>query len=135
MSSLPAELESLVCSFLSIVDLKAARQVNKRWAHISGPFLFEELWITQPTLQKLQDVSCHETLRNHVKKIVLHILPVPVLPPWAWKVDKRLKFLRKHPEELAIKLPRYKFLYDEQQRFAGSDLGVATMRRAVDKLP
>ena len=135
MSSLPAELESLVCSFLDIADLKAARQVNKRWAHISGPFLFEELWITQPTLQKLQDVSCHETLRFHVKKIVLHILPVPVLPWFAWKVDKRLKFLRKHPEELAIKLPRYKLLYDEQQRFAGSDLGVATMRRAFDKLP
>ena len=135
MSSLPAELESLVCSFLSIADLKTARQVNKRWAYISGSFLFEELRIAQPTLQKLEDVSCHETLHFHVKKIVLHILPVPVLPPKAWKVERRLKFLRKSPEELASKFPRYKFLYDEQQRFAGSDLGVAAMRRAVDKLP
>ena len=39
------------------------------------------------------------------------------------------------PEELAFKFQRYKLLYDEQQRFANSDLGVATMRRAVDKLP
>ena len=135
MSSLPAELANLVCSFLSIADLKRARQINKRWAYISGPFLFEELWIAQPTLQKLEDVSCHETLRFHVKKIVLYILPVPVLPPKAWIVERRLKFLRKSPEELASKFPRYKFLYDEQQRFAGSDLGVAAMRRAVDKLP
>ena len=47
----------------------------------------------------------------------------------------QLKFLRKSPEKLAVKFPRYKFLYDEQQRFASSDVGVATMERAVDKLP
>ena len=135
MLSLPAELESLVCSFLSIADLKTARQVNKRWAHISEPFLFEELWIAQPTLQKLEDVSCHETLRYHVKKIVLYILPVPIIPQWAWKVKDQLKFMRKRPEKLAVKFPRYKFLYDEQQRFATSDVGVTTMGRAVDKLP
>ena len=135
MTSLPAELESLVCSFMSIADLKAARQVNKRWAHISAPFLFEELWITQPTLQKLEDISCHETLRFHVKKIVVYILPVPIIPQWAWKVKDQLKFMRKSPEKLAVKFPRYKLLYDEQQRFASSDVGVTTMRRAVDKLP
>lgn len=135
MSTLPAELESLVCGFLSIADLKAARQVNKRWAYISGPFLFEELWIAQPTFQKLEGVSCHEILRFHVKKVVLHTLPVPVLPPKAWKARNQFKFLRERLEELALKSPRYKFLYDEQQRFADSDLGVATMRRAVDKLP
>ena len=135
MSSLPAELESLVCSFLSIADLKSARQVNKRWAYISGPFLFEELWIAQPTFQKLEDVSCHETIRFHVKKIVLHTLPVPALPTAAWKAERRLKFLPKSPEGLASKFPRYKLLYDEQQRFASSDLGVATLTRAVDKLP
>ena len=135
MSRLPAELESSVCSFLNIADLKRARQVNRRWAYISGPFLFEELWIAQPTLQKLEDVSCHETLRFHVKNIVLHILPVPVIPPTAWEAERRLEFLRKSPEELAFKFSRYKFLYDEQKSFAGSDLGVATMRRAVDKLP
>ena len=135
MSSLPAELENLVCSFLSIADLKRARQINKRWAYISGPFLFEELWIAQPTLQKLEDVSCHETLRFYVKKIVLHILPVPVIPPAVWKEWTRLKFLHISPKERASKYQRYKFLYNEQQRFAGSDLAVATMRRAVDKLP
>ena len=135
MTSLPAELESLVCSFLSIADLKAARQVNKRWAHISASFLFEELWITQPTLQKLEDISCHKTLRFHVKMIVIHILPVPIIPQWAWKVKDQLNFMRKNPEKLAVKFPRYKFLYDEQQRFASSDVGVTTMRRAVDKLP
>ena len=71
MSTLPAELGSLVCGFLSIADLKAARQVNKRWAYISGPFLFEEILTAQPTFQKLEGVSCHETLRFHVNKVVL----------------------------------------------------------------
>ena len=135
MSTLPAELESLVCGFLSIADLKAARQVNKRWAYISGPFLFEEIWITQATLQILEDVSCNETLRFYVKKIVLNVLPVPVIPPTAWEDLMGLRSWHMNPEELAFKFQRYKLLYDEQQRFASSDLGVATMRRAVDKLP
>ena len=135
MSSLPAELESLVCGFLSIADLKSARQVNKRWAYIAGPFLFEQLWITQATLQILEDVSCHETLRFYVKKIILNVLPVPVIPPTAWEDLIRLRSWHMSPEELAFKFQRYKFLYDEQQRFANSDLGVATMRRAVDKFP
>ena len=43
--------------------------------------------------------------------------------------------MRKNPEKVAVKFPRYKFLYDEQQLFASSDVGVTTMRRAVDKLP
>lgn len=68
--------------------------------------------MAQPTFPKLEDVSCHETLRSHVEKIVLHTLPVPVLPPTAWKADRRLKFLRKSPAELAFKFPRYEFLYD-----------------------
>lgn len=135
MSSLPAELESLICSFLSIADLKSARQVNKRWANVSGPFLFEELWITQATLQILEDVSCHEILSFYVKKIVINILPVPTIPPTAWENLTRLRSWHMSPEELACKFQRYKILYDEQQRFANSDLGVATMTRAVDKLP
>ena len=135
MSSLPAELESSICGFLSITDLKSARQVNKRWEYIANPFLFEELWITQATFQILEDVSCHETLRFYVKKIVLNVLPVPVIPPTAWEDLIRLRSWHMSPEELALKFQRYKLLYDEQQRFASSDLGVATMRRAVDKLP
>ena len=137
MSSLPAELESLVCSFLSIADLKTARQVNKRWAHITGPFLFEELWIAQPTLQNLEDVSCHDTLRFYVKKIVLLELPVPVIIPTAWTAERRLEFSRMSPEELAFKFPLYKIRYDAEQYFVDSGFGVAIdiVRRAVDKLP
>ena len=135
MSSLPAELENLVCSFLSIADLKRARQINKRWAYISGPFLFQELWIAQATFQKLEDVSCHETLRFYVRKIVLTVQPVPAISPEVWKDWTRLESLQMSTEELASKYQRYKFLHDEQQRFADSDLGLATLRRAVDKLP
>ena len=135
MPNLPAELESLVCSFLSIADLKTVRQANKRWADISGPFLFEELWIAQATFQNLEDISCYETLRSCVKKIVLNVSLVPVISPKAWKNKSRLKFLHMNPKELASKFQRYQSLYNEQQRFAGSDLGVVTMRRAVDKLP
>ena len=132
---LPAELESSVFSFLSIADLKSARQVNKRWAYISTPFLFEELWITQATLQILENVSCHETLRYYVKTIVIYILPVPVITPTAWKDSTHLRSLHMSPEALAFKFQQCKFLYDEQQRFASSDLGIATMSEAVDKLP
>ena len=135
MSSLPAELESLVCSFLSIADLKTARQVNKRWAYISGPFLFEELWIAQATFQNLEDISCHETLCSCVKKIVLNLLPVPLVPSTAWEDESILMTLQMSPKELAFKFQRYKFLFDEQQRFADSDLSVTILRRAVDKLP
>ncbi len=135
MSGLPVELGSLVCSFLSIADLKTARQVNKKWAYVSGPFLFEELWIAQATFQNLEDISCHGALRFYIKKIVLIIPSVPRIPPTAWKDESRLKLLHMSPSELASNFQRYKFLYHEQQRFAGSDLGVATMRRAVDKLP
>lgn len=134
MSGLPAELESLVCSFLSIADLKAARLVNKRWSDIAAPFLFEEIWIAQATFQKLEDVSCHKSLRFHVKKIVLSILPVPVIPPVTWQGWDGLRF-HMDPEKFATRLQQYQFLYDEQERFAASDLGGATMRRAIDRLP
>ena len=135
MWNLLVELESLVCSFLSIADLKSALQVNKRWAYVSAPFLFEELWITQATLQILENVSCHETLRYYVKRIVIYILPVPVITPTAWKDSTQLRSLHMSTEALAFKFQQCKFLYDEQQRFASSDLGVATMSEAVDKLP
>ena len=135
MWNLPVELEISVCGYLSIADLKSVRQVNKRWAYISAPFLFEELCITQATLQILENVSCHETIRHFVKTIVIYILPVPVTTPTAWKDSTHLRSLHMSPEALALKFQQCEFLYDEQQRFASSDLGIATMIEAVDKLP
>lgn len=81
MDQLPAKLKAEVCNFVEYGDLKVARQHHKDWADPATRALFEELWITQSILRKLEAIAHHERVCC-VQAIVLHSEQIPQTIGW-----------------------------------------------------
>ncbi|KAI4096990.1 MAG: hypothetical protein L6R37_006878 [Teloschistes peruensis] len=83
-TSLPQEIKCHVLSFADLSDLKSARLVCWNWADTASRFLFEELWLTPWTLYQLEDERSLQTVRPHVRSLMLfsEILPECSLETW-----------------------------------------------------
>lgn len=72
LDNVPPEIKKEILDHLPRADLPAARLVNKDFACIAAPRLFEKipLWISIKSLESLTNLAHHPTLRGHVKEIV-----------------------------------------------------------------
>ncbi|KAL8727643.1 MAG: hypothetical protein Q9181_005626 [Wetmoreana brouardii] len=140
-NSLPQEIKSHILSFAGTnpPDWKDVRLVSRNWADTATPFAFEELWLTPWTLNRLEDTLSLQTIRPHVKNLVLFsaMLPIVSLKRWLEKYSEwqdryvvhGSAFAQYHvamteirrpwpPHEVDYRFERYSALFDQQERFA-----------------
>ena len=72
--ALPSELLTLIWSFADSKILKRIRFVNKRRRDVATKYLFEDVFVTLLPLflRKLESISNHEHLSEHVKTLGFH---------------------------------------------------------------